>query len=623
MLPLVLALLPTAEAVECLWGQQLADVVDAQYLRDPVSVVVTDECFVDNTVTIADAVGLSIECATEGCLLPPMSIKGSIVTIKDGTFTTDHQPDVSSTYGDLADVLPFSVALYAQGSELNLVGTGATGLTDADGAAVLAIDTSVTVTGGQFVDLAGGGVGVVARRDSIAVDVQGTSFTNVGLVGLYATNQYAVGGGAVTTLRVEDATFSNPSIGFGDILAHVDAFEHVNTGHNGTVVTMGVAPVYSKAAAATVQDANFSDTKAEFGAGTFWFEGTNKVSIEGGTFSPDEGSDYAIKFNRVTEASITGGLWEPGAAIVSDGGSLRITGVRFRLPYSDLNSALLYVDGVTLDFEQNSVCAEERLASMSLGILMAYNSTVTLNGNVFQTTTLPAGALIYASTYSTGSSFLEVTDNTFVEIGGAALLAGQFDTLDFRNNLTYDSVSTVMSDEAPGTLTTGYNLWYSERHERVLLDGWGSADLFDVEPTFAFGYTPACSDEALGQEAPVGPAPGPDSPVIDAGSKDLPDSEDGTRSDIGAIDFDHRIAPDTGDTGEPDTGEPDTGAAPDCADADDPGTEADENCDGRNSTLEYGGGCAFGSLGFAVGPLALLWRRRRPGAAVRGGGRRA
>lgn len=137
------------------------------------TVTVTDGCLVDTAVEVESVEGLTIECASAGCALPPMSLRNSIVTIKDGTFTTDHEPDVSSTYGDLAGSLPISVALYAQGGELKLVGTGATGLTDADGAAVLAIDTSVSVTGGQFVDLAGGRLPPSPGSLSIELAVEG------------------------------------------------------------------------------------------------------------------------------------------------------------------------------------------------------------------------------------------------------------------------------------------------------------------------------------------------------------------------------------------------------------------------------------------------------------------
>jgi hypothetical protein len=86
--------------------------------------------------------------------------------------------------------------------------------------------------------------------------------------------------------------------------------------------------------------------------------------------------------------------------------------------------------------------------------------------------------------------------------------------------------------------------------------------------------------------------------VIDAGSPDLPASPDGSRSDIGALDAE-------------------SAAAPDCDRDDDPATAEDENCDGQNATVRYGGGCAFQGASVLLLPALAVARRRRPRAAMR------
>lgn len=308
-----------------------------------------------------------------------------------------------------------------------------------------------------------------------------------------------------------------------------------------------------------------------------------------------------------------GGVWEPQQPLVILSDKVSISSARLRLPASATSQAMLMAEGAELAFSSNCVCAEGVLSGVTSGLLVLQGSDAGLYGNVFQNITLPAGALVTAGVGTGTTSDLRFSDNTFVTVLATALVSGDVGEFGFVNNLVYQSTPRVDPTGTPTALTVGYNLWYAPALEALLPHAWPEGDLFDAVPSFVEGYTPGCPEvPAEGEEEPIGPAPAADSLVIDAGSEDVADSPDGSRSDIGAIDFDHGT-----DTGGTDTGgtpglDDDSGAepAPDCV-------EGEANCiDG--STVQYGGGCAFGGFGAAAAPLVAAWRRRRPRGAMRG-----
>ncbi len=598
-----------AQAAECRAGEQLAGVVKKLDLGVAALVTVKDGCLADDVVEIIDAVDLTIACETVDCPLPPLVARDSVLSVMGGQFEAATLVVPSDAYTAGADLFWEGAAIYAENSDLKLDDVDVSGLQPGS-AAVFGVDSNVEVREGEMKGLGGAGISALAFHRAIEVVVDGTVFEGIAQVGVEANASLASAGAGVTRFAVENASFTAMETAWGDISGVVGNFEHTGTTHYKSR-SEGNGVVEVRAESTVVTDAIFFETSSS-GSATLWVADGGSLAISGGRFSPTERSVYALKVYDVPDTQIEGGVWEPRQPLVILSDTVSISSARFRVPASETGQAMLVTEGADLAFSSNSVCAEGVLSGVTSGLFVLEGSEAGFYGNVFQNITLPKGALFSAGEDTPTTSDLRFSDNTFVKVLATALVAGDVGEFGFVNNLVYESTPRVDPTRTPTALTVGYNLWYAPTLEALLPDAWPEGDLFDAVPTFVEGYTPGCPEEpAEGEEEAIGPAPAADSPVIDAGSEAVAESPDGTRSDIGAIDFDHDA--DTGGTDTGDTGDDeDSGAepTPDCVDG-------EANCiDG--STVQYGGGCAFGGFGAAAAPLLTLWRRRRPRGAMRG-----
>jgi hypothetical protein len=623
MLTLLLSLAsPAAQAAECAAGEQFSQVLARLDLSVSEVLTVRDGCLAEDPGVVVDALDLRIECEIADCSLPPLRVWSSSLTVEGGRITRAEAIVPSVAHDGLAGTFRGPAGIYAEDSDIELVDVAIVALSGL-GTGLITVDSNVLVTGGEFSDLSVPAISAFVQSADVTVEVDGTLFDDVGVVGIEADNSASKGSRSVQLLRVANATFLNQSTLGGDIYGSADVFEHENTTHYGSRAKSG-GIVQVQADTTSVVNATFFDTATtggSAGSGTLWVAGGSHLSIKGGTFQPANEGEYALKVFDVLTTEIVGGLWEPQRRMIILGGDISITGVRFRLPEHDADVTLVQTESASLFFDSNSACAVGRLPGVAEGLLVLRESAAVISRNVFQSILLSEGSLVFAGTEADGASQLAMLDNTLVDVRTKTILAGPVDDVTFVNNLVYGGFPRVDLVSKPDRVVLGYNLWYSPTFDPDLPEGWGDTDLFDLEPEFVEGYASGCPEApGQGEQAPVGPAPTGDSIVVDAGSDELPDSPDGTRSDIGAIDFDH--GSDTGDTGAVDTGDTagDTGAIDktDCSSVDDPATTADENCDGENAQVQYGGGCAFGGGALALAPLVALWRRRRPGAAMRG-----
>lgn len=603
-----------AQAAECRSGEQLAGVVKQLDLGVATLVTVKEGCLADDVVEILDAVDLTIACETVDCPLPPLVARGSTLTVSGGQLDAATIVLPSDAYGAGAALFWEAAAIYVENGKLKLDDVDVSGLGSGE-AGVFGVDSGVEVVDGEMKGLAGAGISALAFHRAIDVVVDGTAFEGIATVGVEANASFASAGAGVSRFAVENANFTAMETALGDISGVVEKFEHTGTTHYKSR-SRGKGVVEVRAESTTVTDATFFDTSSAASA-TLWVTEGASVLISGGRFAPTESSTYALKIYDVPDTQIEGGVWEPQQPLVILSDTVSISSARFRLPASATSQAMLMTEGAELAFNSNSVCAEGVLSGVTSGLFVLQGSAAGFYGNVFQNITLPKGALFSAGEGTRTTSDLRFSDNTFVTVLATALVTGDVGEFGFVNNLVYQSTPRVEPTGAPTALTVGYNLWYAPALDALLPDAWPEGDLFDAVPTFVDGYSPGCPEvPAEGEEEAIGPAPAADSPVVDAGSEDVAESPDGTRSDIGAIDFDHGTdtgGTDTGGTDSGDTGDDeDSGSdpAPDCVDG-------EANCiDG--ATVQYGGGCAFGGFGAAAAPLLALWRRRRPRGAMRG-----
>ena len=598
MLALALSV-PTAHALECGAGEYAAEVAQGLSMASD-TLTIGPGCDVRAQTEIRSASDLTITCAVEGCDLPPIAAYDSTLSVVGGQLSSTAAFFVRSPYDGLdgdSGLVPEQAGIYAERSFLTVEDVGATELGAAT-AAVFAWDSHVDVLGGKYKDLGGAGISVLSYAEQIRVTVTGTEFEGAGGFGVRADGSYALARGGVVSLTVDGATFANMTTQNGDIYAAVESFTHSNTVHYRSFAKSG-SPVEVMASSVTISHPEFVQTHGEGGSATFFIFGADDVSVDGGTFQPAEGSTYSFKVYESGRLRVSGGLWEPMNTVVMSASTVTVSGVRFRLPEREEESTLLASADSELTFESNSVCAEGPRVGTYGPLFDFYQVDATFDQNVFQRVDL--GDLTFMEL--DGSSLLTVTDNTFVNVNAGPLVDAELTELDFRNNLLYGTSPDFTTDTMPSQLTTGFNLLYSE--SRASWPSWWPATgQVTGTPVFIDGYSANCEEVIDGVEPPLGPAPADGSPVIDAGDPGLPDSADGTPSDIGAIDYNHPV-------GEPE----DTGGLGDTGDSGDGSGGGNVDLPGE---VQYGGGCAFGGWGIAAAPLVLFWRRRRPGAAMRG-----
>lgn len=598
---LALALsMPAAVAAECAAGDSAAGVLGLLDLDQTQTLTIGPDCNVWEALAIQKASDLTINCAEVGCELPPIAAYDSQLSVVGGKLPSTAVFTLRSPYDevDAPELVPGEAGIYAERSFLRVEDVEAADL-PASTAAVFAWDSEVTVIGGRYERLRGMGIVVLSRAVQIDVSVSGTHFEDIAEVGLRADSSLASERAGVGNFVVNGVTFADMETADGDIVAVVDAFSHVDTVHYRSYSKLS-SPLEVTASKVTLTDPQFLQTHGGERSATAFILGADTVTVEGGKFQPREGSSYSFKVYESVSLDVEGGLWEPMNTVVMSAETVSVSGVRFRLPARTGDDATLLASaGSTLHFDANSVCAEGELSDDWGGLFWFDTVSATFNENVFQHIDLVGVPFVTAWL----DSNLTLTDNSFVNVSAGTLVEGQVTGLDFRNNLLYETSPVFELDTMPSQLTTGFNLLYSTSTGHWP-DWWPAANQVTGTPLLIDGYSPNCEEVIDGVEPPLGPAPADGSPVIDAGDPTLPNSADDTPSDIGAIDYNHPV-------GEPE----DTGGLGDTGDSGDGSGGGNVDLPGE---VQYGGGCAFGGWGLAAAPLLLFWRRRRPGAAMRG-----
>lgn len=599
LLALVLST-PAALAAECAAGDSAVGVLGLLDLGQAQTLTIGAGCNVVGALAIQGAADLTINCADAGCELPPIAAYDSTLRVVGGRLSSTAVFALRPPYDavDAPDLVPGQAGIYAERSFLDVEDLEAADL-PASTAAVFAWDSEVTVVGGRYERLRGMGIVVLSRAVQIDVSVTGTQFEDIAQVGLRADGSLASARAGVANFVVSGTTFADMETADGDIVAVVDTFSHVDTLHYRSTSKVS-SPLEVTAKSVTLTEPQFLETHGGERSATASIVGADSVTVEGGKFQPREGSSYSFKVFESLSLDVEGGLWEPMNTIVMSAEAVTVSGVRFRLPVRNGDDATLLASaGSTLQFDGNSVCAAGDLSDDWGGLFWFETVSATFNENVFQNIDLVGVPFVNAWV----DSSLTLTDNSFVNVSTGTLVEGQVTELDVRNNLLYETAPVFEIETMPSRLTTGFNLLYPTS-SGTWPSWWPTADEVTGTPVFIDGYSANCEEAIDGVEPPLGPAPADGSAVIDAGDPALPRSADNTPSDIGAIDYNHPVDEpgDTGDSG--DSG--DSGDGVGGAKVDLPGE------------IQYGGGCAFGGWGLAAAPLVLFWRRRRPGAAMRG-----
>lgn len=597
-----------------------------------------------NTLAIDDAtciprelddvvlVNVDVTCNVGGgCDLPPLRVSGGGHFGVSGVSFSATEEFEFDTYDDNSDLFPgydaVYASLYVDSAELVVHNTAFRSVEDSFGGLV-AVDCETTLDHVGFFSPSGHAMKLYADELDVAFSLTNVEVTGAGDSAIRALDSDdGHGAGRITTLSITDSAFTQNSAYYGaDLEVFTDGAIVVDhTTFTSTDNYGEGAPVELFGRSVSLTDVTFDDTYGGL-VGTF-FAGAANVDVTRLTVTRPPASPYLAYLTALLATSIDSSHVGVDGLFYVTGGPAEFTDNTFLLAAGAAASSGIRLDTTSASFSRNFFCGSGPVAT-EYG-LVSGPTELYFEENVFNGLDL-LGPLVDTrddddvSSSPQGVSFF---DNTIVAVSAANLVAGDVAAFVFVNNLVVDSAASFDSSSWRGGVTADYNAWsFGDDTTVTSPDGWGTHDLLGEEPRFVASYDPtAC---------PSLPALSADSPMINRGSPSRT-SGDGSRSDIGAVDFGDESGWDSGlweDTGDSD----DTAGGSDrdgdgWVDADDcapskpaihPGAEdvpddgVDQDCDGVEASTAYTGGCGCDSgagkpaiVGF-LGLTLLVLRKR-------------
>ena len=587
-------------------------VIDAaNYSRTDESVIITDD-----TVTIASADGTRAN-------LPAIAVGSSTLRLQhvqmDQHFTVNMPVSVIDVFGDSQ-----TCTLCAQNSVIEIDDGGFGG---SDGASILALDSSVTMTTGEFSG-SSRGVQIIGYATAGSKPVSLTNVDFIGVVSAIIVKGKA-DSGATVPLTLTTVHFDhNAGSDVPDIDAHNTTISGNGVWFDGSDANNG-SPVRLESTDFTCTackvEHTWGSTAGFLSAGgtedyTVHFSDGSFIADASGVqqFFIDTGGTFWLQNEDVELAGNGAGF------AYRYGGTTTLDGVRFS-GVGGSAEGLLYLAQTKTLISAGSFCHIGE-GKDSDGVIRVYGGSLTMQAAVAQG--VEGTSFIELMGSADSATVVDLEDDTFIMDSGK-VLTGPPSRLQMVNTI----ISGADAGLDPGTWPKGaagsYNLWFGNLTDWVGSPGtaWGEGDVYDQPPRFIQAFD--------SHDCSTSPRPSSHSPVIDAGNPEWNDA-DGTRSDIGALDWDgvadtgeDTAIGDSGDSGGSTTDDVDGDGvvdADDCAPddpdvhagaVDDPENDIDEDCDGVAASYTYGGGCGCvvgsqnaGTIGALVG-LSLLARRRR------------
>ena len=535
-------------------------------------------------------------------LMPPLLVQGVSVDISDVSFT----------------VLYEYVALSVVDAELSL--TNVT-FSDLDGYALVARNSSATLYDTDFTDVVRAAVDFEVDDDAPAscdLSIFGGVFTNVhgaldgsdgsdgSTVQLYGTTMSNAGqevNAAILTsgldLDIRDATFSgggasdHGAIEFsgGTMSLSNTVFQNLRGGEKGYVVDGSNAEV-------SLSDLAFSWSDVPDSlSGVLSLTDLSKLSISGVTIDgasttkvpmwiSSSGPSTIDKLLVVNSSGPTGALW------VENRGAVTITRSRF-CANTATDGAIVHSAGPDIAVSGSIFASNKSDNAILYGATTTTTTTTTITNVDFIANTAPDGVLTGEATVLVQNTLFSQNERVF---GFDAL-----DGLDESYNLYFENGDDGIAD------FNEHDVWADPRFVSTFI-----ADDCDTYPILGAG-SPALDAGTGGND--------PDDTLYDIGALS------GSDPIIGALSRSDPIVPPSDPTDADGDGH---NSSDDCDDEDpmafpggwdDPGTSADEDCDGNNATIRLaGGGCgcsappaAPGFAAFGIPAAIAMLRRRRWG----------
>lgn len=575
-------------------------VVSASYVPADKAVDVGDQ-----TITFAGAAGrYEIE---------PLFGQGATLDIRDAAFTVTDDWSGSP----FARTTPCSLCV-----RLGSVNLSDVTFESAKGYGIIIVDTDMFASGLSMSDGRDGhALASLALTESVILEVsEATFYQNVGgAVKLYGDYGYEV-----------DATFnlvdfvSNVSDEGATIYARNANISVVNGEQSGNVAR-STSPLDFEGTSATFDGVEFDGNSGLEGNLIKANLASSDVSFLGGTVHNGAGSFGDAFVFGGGKLSFVDVDWTPQGVLQVNESMLNISGGTWTV--GGEYPGIIYGVDSDISWRGSTICGVGVNALEFKGILRGNGGALRFENNVVQSVISNTDGLIRGGGLSgegNGPS-IEMYDNTIVGTRTTSLIDGEATYLSFVNNIVMNSIGSFGMAAWPSVSQGEFNIYYDSTPESTgaaFPAGWSENDLIGVDPKFLSTFDPSiCGDDPLLRTG---------SPAIDAGSPDRTDDYGVGASDIGA--FDGGNGEDVDDTGEPS----DTGANPNENDDDGDGTPnaadcaplnshihpnavdinndgIDQNCNGSDADLSYGGGCQ----GFALQLAGLsLWlysplRRRR------------
>ncbi len=482
----------------------------------------------------------------------------------------DHAPAINNVYLASGATLQSADDLFSgNGNDVAWLVAGASG-----GAITAASDTSITLSGGSFLDNEASNAGAIYQAGSgSTLTIQDTTFSSNrswqygGAVELIATTTTA----SPSLVTITGAMFSDNRAGqsFAD--------EDTSVGRGGALSLLA----RGAGSALTIEDSSFEDNDAHVTGGALFLYYWDSVKLSGLSFdgnqasgADDMGSGGAIYAKDIDamvleESQFTNDYadYYGGGLTLWSSGTLSITDASFCGELSWDHGGALSLDSVdTVDVSGTTFCAN--YAEEGAAVWGATGGTWTWTNNLFiDNGDVDAGSVISTAEggaiHADSLDDLRLINNSFLgnlaEIGGAIHIEESALTM-VNDLLAWNTGTAVYGAGTIGSATFAYSDWYENDADvgglfSLSLGADGNSGAAPRLRDYSMDFD--CSNDDLRL------ADG--SALIDAGDPALSDP-DGTVSDIGAYGgpgAEAEEAEDPGDTG--DTG--DTGGGGGCGPA--------------------------------------------------------
>ncbi|GDX82315.1 hypothetical protein LBMAG42_41260 [Deltaproteobacteria bacterium] len=586
--------------------------------------IVRDDCI---PAAVEEVVSVDVDVICNiggGCELPPLRVTGGdhfglsgVTFVSTAEFAMDESDDNRDLFPGYDSVY---ASLYIDSTEL-VVHDSVFESPSASFGGIVAIDCDTTLDNVSVTYPSGHALKLYA--DDLDIEL---SLTSVHILGagdsaiLVLDGGDGYGRGAVTSLSVSGSDFTGNSAYYGsDMEVFVTGGVSVtNTQFVDSVAYALAAPVELFAGSVWLEEVSFS---GNYGGGmSTFFVGANTVTAREVSASGVAPAPYVAYVTALTSSEISDSRFAMDGQFYVTGGPAEFRGNTFLMAADAAADSGIRLDTSSADFTQNFFCGSGAIAN-EYG-LVSGPTELYFEENIFNGLSL-LGPLVDTrsdddvTVSATGASFF---DNTIVNVSASNLVAGDVAAFVFVNNLVVDSAATFDSASWRGGITADYNAWtFTDGSSYAAPDGWGAHDLLGEAPLFVESYDAG--------SCPSLPALQPESPMIDRGSPSRY-SGDGSRSDIGAVDFgdeeDWGGEPwdDTGASGDED----DTAGGADrdgdgwndnedCAPTkpaihpkavDVPDDGIDQDCDGVEASTSYTGGCGCDADAHRPSVVALL-----------------